>query len=308
MPTKYDGKKSSLPIKPEIPAVVLSTTGMESYDDYAGPIEPGMVFAWEPFLPWARELIIVAEIAGSRIGTYRQIGTYSFPASFEGYKDMRWNDISRFREAVAPTRYNKFPKPGTDLDMTINSIPMPSVFSTKAAPIMDMKKLADEVAEVWTDLQYPYEFNTEPSPIRHFTHALMHVLKACGKLAEMVDAADHQYGWKGGADPTEKALADIIISTQRMAEKAKVDLGKAVTTRLSTLRDRYLKKMPEDNSRYDESARILFEEIHGEKSWDKLTPEAQFNWREVARKHFLRTTQSNVARAEKADTKAEVQK
>lgn len=303
MPTKYDGKKSGLPDKPEIPEAYLADTNLLHY---SGPIETGMIFAWEPWLPHARELIIVAEV-----GT-EKVGTYSFPAHNGKYKSMHWNDINRFRQAVVSTTFKKFPRPGAVTEFIILPENMRhfldgyhkqqetvDCIKRDEIHVFNMEDLASDVAKVWTDTQYPYEFNCEPQPHRHFTHALLHVLKACGKLSDYVDALDHGGGLK---DETvvPKALADIVISTQRMAQQVDVSLGQAIAARLRTLRKRYATPSLDDNLRYENSARIMFEQIHGQQtSWDKLTPEAQHSWRNVAKNHFVLTTQANVTEAEK---------
>lgn len=307
MPTVYDGEPRHIPDKPEIANVYLITDpNSNTYKGpYPGSIETGMIFAWEPYLPWARELIIVAEI-----GAF-QIGTYSFPAHKGKYNSMRWNDITRFREAVVPTTFKKFPKPVSVAEFTVlpasASDFIEEYFKKREAMedtnkkdethVFNMEDLATYVTKVWTDTQYPHEFNYEPQPHRHFTHALLHVLKACGKLSDYVDALDHGGDLK---DETivPKALADIVISAQRMAQQVDVSLGQVVAARLQTLRERYATPSLDDNLRYENSARIMFEQIHGQQtSWDKLTPEAQHSWRNVAKNHFVLTTQANVADA-----------
>ena len=63
---------------------------------YMGPIEPGEVFAWEPDLPYARELCVVTRLTGD----------YVWTKPIKGGKEV-WNDISRFREAVVPTIFKR---------------------------------------------------------------------------------------------------------------------------------------------------------------------------------------------------------
>ncbi len=65
---------------------------------YGGEIEPGMVFAWEPDLPHARELVVVTRITGSP----RRPAIWTRPI-LGSRDDEVWNEISRFREAVVPT-------------------------------------------------------------------------------------------------------------------------------------------------------------------------------------------------------------
>lgn len=99
---------------------------------YAGEIRPGMVFAWEPGLPHARELIMVTRIASPPPPETVRHATgvavinsssddavvYTRSLAAERTRPMRgatllrpdlpegaevWNEVSRFREAVVPT-------------------------------------------------------------------------------------------------------------------------------------------------------------------------------------------------------------
>lgn len=65
---------------------------------YEGEITPGDVFAWEPDLPYARELVVVKCITKTRVCT----------RPLNGDEEV-WNDLSRFREAVVPTAFNRMP-------------------------------------------------------------------------------------------------------------------------------------------------------------------------------------------------------
>lgn len=120
-----------LPDMPMIPEAYLDRRGVvhlkrgrgESLDrQYEGPIEVGMVFAWEPDLPWARELIVVCEIVEPD-DDERRIWTMPIDSPMRGKRTrweaaMRhvapylfagapvWNDEGRFREAAVPTIFN----------------------------------------------------------------------------------------------------------------------------------------------------------------------------------------------------------
>ncbi len=80
-----------------------------------------MVFAWEPDIPTARELIVVCEVV-EIVGDERRIWTLALDSPLRGQPQrwgslMRhvaatlfagapvWNDESRFREAVVPTMF-----------------------------------------------------------------------------------------------------------------------------------------------------------------------------------------------------------
>lgn len=69
---------------------------------YAGGISAGDIFAWEPDLPRARELVIVTRIT---VDNYDE-KIYMRP--IYGGKEY-WNDADRFREAVVPTLHKRFP-------------------------------------------------------------------------------------------------------------------------------------------------------------------------------------------------------
>lgn len=92
------------------PAVLLP-----SERPYKGPIRVGDVFAWEPDLPSARELCVVTRVDApppsplvvehlrgtATISCGTEYGVYC-NSQFEGREVF--NDESRFREAVVPTR------------------------------------------------------------------------------------------------------------------------------------------------------------------------------------------------------------
>lgn len=102
-------------IKPMIAEGVL----VRGERPYKGRINPGDVFAWEPDLPHARELVVVTRIStpdndkvivharGSAVisgGHEQRIWTRSIDGD-----DEFWNDESRFREAVVPTLFKPYP-------------------------------------------------------------------------------------------------------------------------------------------------------------------------------------------------------
>lgn len=87
---------SRLPVMPAIEESVIDRSGPQGYD---GPIAVGAVFAWEPDLPHARELLIVTRIDGDS----RCCVIWTKPLTRD--RAHTWNDESRFREAVYPTHY-----------------------------------------------------------------------------------------------------------------------------------------------------------------------------------------------------------
>lgn len=118
------------PLMPQIPEAYLNRRGVvylkqddgDLHRQYEGPIEVGMIFAWEPDVPTARQLAVVCEITTPaddeiRIWTmgldspmreqperWKAAMRHVSSHLFEGAPT--WNDESRFREAVVPTMFN----------------------------------------------------------------------------------------------------------------------------------------------------------------------------------------------------------
>lgn len=89
----------------------------------------------------------------------------------------------------------------------------------------------------WT-AHYHRDFRSSPQTHKDFGHALLHVHKAGGKLAAIIDDAEHAgYDW---ADPAkrsdvEKYVADLVICALRLANTCPdgvIDLQRAVEQRL----------------------------------------------------------------------------
>lgn len=116
--------------KPLIPEVYLNRRGVvwlkgddeKLHSHYEGDLHVGQVFAWEPDIPTARELVIICSITERELDE-RAIWTLSLDSVMRGQRErwekaMRhvarsmfagapvWNDESRFREAVTPTLFN----------------------------------------------------------------------------------------------------------------------------------------------------------------------------------------------------------
>lgn len=89
----------------------------------------------------------------------------------------------------------------------------------------------------WTG-HYHRDFRSNPMTHKDFDHALLHVHKAGGKLAGIINDAEH--GGVDWADPTmraevEKYVADLVICALRMATtcpNGQIDLQTAVEKRL----------------------------------------------------------------------------
>jgi len=121
-------RKSLFPILPPIPAAYIDWSGIEwrkneddggrtRYHWYTGPIEVGMIFAWEPDLPHAQELLIVVKIDEETVRAEKQIWTMPLDSPYRG---KPWTphvapqlfegkplpqDEGRFREAIVTTYF-----------------------------------------------------------------------------------------------------------------------------------------------------------------------------------------------------------
>ena len=103
---------------------------------------------------------------------------------------------------------------------------------------MTLGELQAAVSNVWTDATYTVEFRNRISSHKHFEHALLHVMKAAGKLAGLIEIDDHLCGSYVVKD-LEKYLADLVICAARMASMApnvKVDLEVALRERLAQVK------------------------------------------------------------------------
>lgn len=100
IPTPERLRENPLPHKPMLHDVEIRM----HEGDLVGPIELGEVFAWEPHLPWARELVVVTRIEEPP-GDERVIYARPFPS----YGAENGNDEGRFRAAVVRTWFNLMP-------------------------------------------------------------------------------------------------------------------------------------------------------------------------------------------------------
>lgn len=85
----------------------------------------------------------------------------------------------------------------------------------------------------WT-VHYHHDFRASPMTHKDFGHALLHVQKAAGKLAAVVNDAEHG-GAKFLPDEVDPYVADLIICALRMANTNPgrvIDLQKVVQDRI----------------------------------------------------------------------------
>lgn len=85
----------------------------------------------------------------------------------------------------------------------------------------------------WT-VHYHRDFRASPMAHKDFAHSLTHVTKACGKLAAVVNDAEH-----GGSDfsqeKVDRYVADLVVCALRMATTCpgrQIDLQRAVEDRI----------------------------------------------------------------------------
>lgn len=101
-----------------------------------------------------------------------------------------------------------------------------------------LSEIQKELAKTWTLESYSEGFKAGMLPYRDFEHALLHVMKATGKLVSMVEEADHKLETPYYPLPSQKCadyLADLVICAIRMASKhplGEIDIEKAVMGRL----------------------------------------------------------------------------
>jgi hypothetical protein len=121
-----------------------------------------------------------------------------------------------------------------------------------------LRFLQEELPKLWTDELYSEQFRKSPSSYKDFQHALNHIVKATGRLIEMVELADH-----GHASDTfpcadlKKYLADLVICALRAAVKAPegaIDLEAAVFDRIEQKMGVRLDAKVEGRCKHDEEA------------------------------------------------------
>ncbi len=85
----------------------------------------------------------------------------------------------------------------------------------------------------WT-VHYHRDFRSSPMTHKDFGHALLHIMKAAGKLAAVVNEAEHG-GNDFNPDDVDKYVADMVVCALRMANTCPghiIDLQQAVQDRI----------------------------------------------------------------------------
>lgn len=89
----------------------------------------------------------------------------------------------------------------------------------------------------WT-AHYHRDFRASPMTHKDFGHALLHIHKAGGKLAAILDEAEHagyNFALEANRAEVSKYVADMVICALRLANTCPdgvIDLQEAVQTRL----------------------------------------------------------------------------
>ena len=85
----------------------------------------------------------------------------------------------------------------------------------------------------WT-VHYSRDFRASPMTHKDFGHALLHVTKACGKIAAVINEAEHG-GSTFCAAEVDRYVADLVVCALRMANTCPgrtIDLQRAVVDRI----------------------------------------------------------------------------
>lgn len=82
---------------------------------------------------------------------------------------------------------------------------------------------------------------------KDFGHALLHVTKACGKLATVVNEAEHG-GSEFKPEDVDRFVADLVVCALRMANTCPgrtIDLQRAIEDRIENKNQAELQRMPQ---------------------------------------------------------------
>lgn len=97
---------------------------------------------------------------------------------------------------------------------------------------MDIRTL--QTNQPWT-IPYSREFNSAQLSHKHFTHAIIHAMKAIGNLSAYVDSLDHGRKSEATQQDIHNWIADLVNCALRMANtnpSGEFDLERAVIERM----------------------------------------------------------------------------
>lgn len=106
--------------------------------------------------------------------------------------------------------------------------------------MVTIKELQEHLGRSWGMGTYSEEFKDCGLEHKNFEHALLHITKASGKLAAMVEAADHKDAPLFPRGKARKYVADLVICAIRMAKMVpggEINLQEAVLERLEEKKD-----------------------------------------------------------------------
>jgi hypothetical protein len=98
----------------------------------------------------------------------------------------------------------------------------------------------------WT-VHYHRDFRASPMTHKDFGHALLHVFKAAGKLASVVNDAEHG-GSEFKPEDVDRYVADMVVCALRMATTCpgrQIDLQRAVEERIEVKNEAELQRVPQ---------------------------------------------------------------
>lgn len=98
----------------------------------------------------------------------------------------------------------------------------------------------------WT-VHYHRDFRSSPMSHKDFGHALLHVQKAAGKLAAVVNDAEHG-GSEFKPEEVDRYIADLVVCALRMANTCPgrtIDLQRAVEDRIENKNQAELRREPQ---------------------------------------------------------------
>jgi hypothetical protein len=98
----------------------------------------------------------------------------------------------------------------------------------------------------WT-VHYHRDFRASPMAHKDFGHALTHVFKAAGKIAAVVNDAEHG-GSEFKPEEIDRYVADLVVCALRMANTCPgrtIDLQRAVEDRIENKNQAELLRVPQ---------------------------------------------------------------
>ena len=99
-----------------------------------------------------------------------------------------------------------------------------------------MRELQERLKVLWTGKTYTRNFKGYSAQHKDFQHALMHIVKASGKLAALVEDQDHEGREEFPQAAAQKYLSDVIICALRMGNTTPggaIDMQEAVIARIN---------------------------------------------------------------------------